>query len=353
MKRILVSASRSYDVLVGEGLFSRLGALARQALPGAEAAALISDDTVYARYGAQAEASLREAGFRVVCFVFPHGEQSKTIAVYAQALNFLCRNHITRSDAVIALGGGVVGDLAGFTAASFQRGVRFVQVPTTLLAMVDSSVGGKTAVDLEGGKNMAGAFWQPSLVLCDPLVLKTLPAEQYRCGCAEIIKYGLMADDAFFERLLRTPVCEQYEDVIETCVQMKRDVVHADEFDRGERQKLNLGHTVGHAVEACSGFTVLHGQAVAIGMAVIARAAAVRGICAQTVPERVAQILKAYGLPDRAEAPAQALYEAALSDKKMAGGTLRLIVPEAIGRCRIEPIPASELLAWLRAGGVQ
>ena len=352
MNTVSVSASRSYDVLIGRGLFAELGARTK-AVTGAQTAALISDDTVYGLYGAQAEASLRAAGFRVVSFVFPHGEGSKNLTVFGQALNALCENHVTRSDVIVALGGGVVGDLAGFTAASYQRGIRFVQVPTTLLAMVDSSVGGKTAVDLDHGKNMAGAFWQPSLVLCDPDLLASLPDEQYRCGCAEILKYGLMADADFFVRLEKTPVREQYEAVITRCVEMKRDVVDADEFDRGERQKLNLGHTVGHAVEACSGFTLLHGQCVAIGMAVITRAAAAKGYCSAETAGTVVRVLRQYGLPVGTDDALDALFRAGLSDKKVSGGTLHLIVPEAIGRCRILSIPAEDLRGWMQAGGVR
>ena len=219
--------------------------------------------------------------------------------------------------------------------------------------MVDSSVGGKTAVDLPGGKNQAGAFYQPSLVLCDPAVLDTLPEEEFRCGCAEIIKYGLLGNEPFFRSLQRTPIRDQLETVITTCVQMKRDVVAADEFDRGERQKLNLGHSFGHAVEQCSGFTLLHGQAVAIGMAAITRAAFARGICSRETLEDVLSILRAYDLPTETSYPLDELARAALSDKKMAGGTMHLIVPEAVGRCRIQAIPAGELRDWMASGGLK
>ena len=183
MKSIHVSASRAYDVLIERGLLSRLGELTK-ANAGGAACALVSDDAVYSLYGERAKQSLEGAGYRVVPFVFPHGEASKTLDTYGRLLNFLCEHHLTRTDPVLALGGGVVGDLAGFAAATYLRGVPFVQVPTTLLAMVDSSVGGKTAVDLPGGKNQAGCFYQPHLVVCDPDTLSTLPEEQYRCGCA-------------------------------------------------------------------------------------------------------------------------------------------------------------------------
>ena len=251
-----------------------------------------------------------------------------------------------------ALGGGVVGDLAGFAAATYLRGIRFIQVPTTLLAMVDSSVGGKTAVDLDGGKNQAGAFWQPSLVVCDCDVLDTLPEREYRCGCAEVIKYGLLDNAPFFNDLMETPAKEQYEHVISTCVEMKKQVVLSDEFDRGERQKLNLGHTIGHAVEQCSGFTLLHGECVAIGMAVITRAAVKKGFCAQETLDAVEKILKLYGLPDKTDYSADKLLDVALSDKKVANGNISLIVPEAVGKCSIRPVPAEALREWMQAGGI-
>ena len=241
---------------------------------------------------------------------------------------------------------------AGFAAATYLRGVRFVQVPTTLLAMVDSSVGGKTAIDLDGGKNQAGAFYQPSLVLCDPDALSTLPEEEYRCGCAEIIKYALLGSRPLFDRLRKTPVRDEPEPVIAQCVAMKRDIVQADEYDRGCRQTLNLGHTVGHAVEACSGFTLLHGQAVAIGTAVLLRAAAQKGFCSAETAREGIGLLEQYGLPTETSYPLDALYQAALSDKKLEGGRLHLIVPEAIGRCRILEIPAPQLRDWMKAGGV-
>lgn len=218
-------------------------------------------------YAARLEASLTRAGFRVVTFTYPGGEHCKTLATYTALLDFLAAHRLSRSDLIVALGGGVTGDLAGFAAATYQRGIPFVQVPTTLLAAVDSSVGGKTAVNLDSGKNQVGCFYQPSLVLCDPDTLRTLPPEEYRNGCAEVIKYAVLRSAPFFDELRAQPVSAQVGHVIATCVGMKRDLVVADEFDRGSRQLLNLGHTFGHAVEACSGYTVPHGCGVAIGMA--------------------------------------------------------------------------------------
>ena len=351
MNIIHIAASREYDVLIGHGLLDELGALVARAVD-AKTAAIVSDDSVFPLYGGRAAAALERAGFHVISFVFSHGESSKNLTVYGQVLNFLCENRVSRTDVVVALGGGVVGDLAGFAAATYLRGIRFVQVPTTLLAMVDSSVGGKTAVDLDGGKNQAGAFWQPSLVVCDCDLLNTLPEREYRCGCAEVIKYGLLDNVPFFRDLMEKPANKQYEHVISTCVEMKKQVVLSDEFDRGERQKLNLGHTIGHAVEKCSGFTLLHGECVAIGMAVITRAAVNKGLCAQETLDAVEKILKLYGLPEQTDYSVEELLDAALSDKKVANGCISLIVPEAVGKCRIFPVPAEALRDWMQAGGI-
>lgn len=280
MKTVTVNASRTYEILIGSGLLSQLGSRVK-ALGKVQTVCLVSETTVYPLFGTQAEQSLREAGFTVKTFVFPAGEASKCGDTYWKLLNFLIENHLTRTDLLVALGGGVVGDLTGFAAATFLRGIRFVQVPTTLLAAVDSSVGGKTAVDLPGGKNMVGAFWQPSLVLCDTDTLNTLPEDIFRDGCAEVLKYGVIFDRAFFDYLAQTGPDFDRETVIERCVILKRDVVDRDEFDTGARKLLNLGHTFGHGVEARSDFTLSHGKSVAIGMAIIARAAAKKGMLSQ------------------------------------------------------------------------
>ena len=269
-----------------------------------------------------------------------------------ELLDFLAAHRLSRSDLIVALGGGVTGDLAGFAAATYQRGIPFVQVPTTLLAAVDSSVGGKTAVNLASGKNQVGCFYQPSLVLCDPDTLRTLPPEEYRNGCAEVIKYAVLRSEPFFDALRAEPVSAQVEHVIATCVSMKRDLVAADEFDRGSRQLLNLGHSFGHAVEKCSDYAVPHGCGVAIGMAIIARAAAKRGICTDDTCAQILALLRKYGLPTETAFTRDALTDAARSDKKIADGKLHLIVPERIGRCRIETIPAVDIPAWLADGGI-
>ncbi|MBQ6020085.1 MAG: 3-dehydroquinate synthase, partial [Clostridia bacterium] len=300
-------------------------------------------------YGERCISSLLSAGYRVEKFVIPHGEQSKNASQFIRLLNFLAENRFTRSDAVAALGGGVVGDLAGFAAACFTRGMKFVQIPTTLLAAVDSSVGGKTAIDLDTGKNLAGAFYQPEVVICDYLTLDTLPDDIFADGCAEVIKYGVIADAAFFE-FLKQPVKENIEKIITRCVELKRDVVAADEFDNGIRFILNYGHTIGHAVEASSDFTLSHGRAVAIGMCAEARAAAAMGICSSDCADAVEALVRSYGLPARSPYDARTLTEKALYDKKRRGGQISVVLPTEIGKCRVEKLPVEELYDFIRAG---
>ena len=352
MKTVKVNASRAYEVQIARGLLDEVGERLRP-LTGAKTAVVLSDDHVFPLYGARALHSLEQAGFRVLSYVVPFGERSKSLGTYGEVLHFLSVNRLTRSDVLVALGGGVVGDLGGFVAATYQRGIGFVQVPTTLLAAVDSSVGGKTAVNLETGKNQVGSFYQPLAVYCDPETLNTLPVEQLRCGSAEVIKYGVLGNAAFFEELRQTPITGQVEHVIQTCVEMKRDIVHEDEFDRGKRQLLNLGHSFGHAVEACSDFTVLHGQAVAIGMAIMARAAWKKGFCTENTVKEIVSVLKQYELPTETEFPLDKMFMAVAADKKLDGDTMHLIVPRAIGSCSIEAVPLEEVKDWLRLGGVR
>ncbi len=352
MKSIEISASTPYTVHIEKGCLPHLGQNL-SALLSPCTAAVISDENVFALYGETVCASLQQAGFRVLPYVLAAGEQSKSLASYGKLQEFLAQNHLRRSDVLIALGGGVIGDLTGFAAATYLRGIPYVQVPTTLLAAVDSSVGGKTAVDLPMGKNLVGAFWQPSLVWCDPDTLPSLPDSVFRDGCAEVIKYGLLRDADFFRRLGHASVAEHLENVIAQCVTMKQEIVTEDERDRGVRQLLNLGHTFGHAVEECSGYTLSHGHCVAIGMAIITRAAAALGYCAASDAKAVEQLLQTYHLPTVSPCSVSQLERAALSDKKIFEDKIHLVVPESIGHCRLVAVPATELRRWLIAGGVQ
>ena len=352
MKTVAVHASRSYEIRIGRGLLQGAGEQIR-AVTDAKKVMLVSDDAVWPLYGGAVRRSLETAGLTVCSFVFPHGESSKCACTYLELLDALCAQQLTRKDAIAALGGGVAGDLAGFAASTYLRGIGFIQIPTTLLAMVDSSVGGKTAIDLPAGKNLAGTFYQPWLVLCDPDCLDSLPDEIFRDGCAEVIKYAVLGNAPFFEELNCTPPHAQLEHIIETCVRMKRDIVAQDEFDRGQRQLLNLGHTFGHGIEACSSFAVSHGSAVAIGMAMIVRSAAQLGLCTAGTRDAVLALLRQYGLPVDCAYPVEQMLGTILHDKKASGGAINLIVPTAVGSCEIRKTPASEISDWLRAGGAK
>ena len=343
MNTVTVSASKTYDILIGPGILKELG-IRVQSLGKAQKVCLVSETSVFPLWGETALSSLKDAGFDVCSYVFPAGEESKNGENLLKLLNFLAENGLTRSDILVALGGGVTGDLAGFAASCFLRGIRFVQVPTTLLAAVDSSVGGKTAVDLPAGKNLAGAFWQPSLVICDTDTLDTLPVDIFRDGCAEVIKYGILYDPKLFSHLEEKGLDFDREAVITRCVELKRDVVMEDEFDTGARMKLNLGHTIGHGVEARSNFTLSHGKSVAIGMAIVCRASR----CPDT--PRILAILQKFGLPVTTDESVQDIYNYTLSDKKRSGDTVRLIIPRRIGDCAIVPTPVHTLKSFIQAG---
>ena len=349
MITVRVNASRDYDIHIGPGLLSEAGERIKPFCPGA-VCAVVTDDIVDALYARALEKSLRKSGLRCVKFVFSNGESGKNAENYINLLNFLAENRLTRADCVVALGGGVPGDLAGFAAATYLRGVAFVQIPTTLLAAVDSSVGGKTAIDLAGGKNLAGAFYQPSLVLCDTDTLATLPDVQFRAGCAEVIKYAMLFSESMFNDLMACGPAFRREAVIARCVSLKRDIVAEDEFDRGSRQLLNLGHTVGHAIEKLSGYTVPHGQAVAIGMSVITRAAAAEGLCSPDCADAMDDILGRFDLPNACPYEADALAAAMTADKKRHGDAITLVIPRDVGQCVLYELAADRLGAFVKAG---
>ena len=348
MRNVTVNApSGRYEVKIGAGLLPSLGEEIRSCTR-ARRCAVIAGENVFPLYGETALQSLHAAGFETAELVLPAGEATKCLLHYGELLSFLAQNRFTRTDCVIALGGGVTGDLTGFAAATYQRGMSFVQVPTTLLAAVDSSVGGKTAIDLPEGKNQVGAFYQPSLVLCDTDTLSTLPQRELMAGYAEVIKYAVLGDKMLFETLQNLD--HEVPQVIETCVRHKAKIVSEDERDTGLRRLLNLGHTFGHAVESRSGYALLHGEAVSIGMTMICRAACARGLLSKVDSEAVAELLRKYDLPTETEYTADELYDTMLLDKKFSGGRLHLVVPREIGRCDIVPVTPDELCFWLEAG---
>lgn len=349
MKVISVNASGRYDVIIGTDILSRAGECIRNVRKVCRAA-IISDSNVWPIYGRALETSLQDSGYAPVSFVFPAGESSKTPETYLQILNFLANEKLTRADVIIALGGGVVGDITGFAAATYLRGIPYVQIPTSLLAMVDSSVGGKTAIDLPAGKNLVGAFKQPSLVLCDITVLNSLPEAFFIDGCAEVIKYGMLYDSALLAYLIESGTAFDRESVIAKCIAWKRDVVQEDEFDTGNRQKLNLGHTIGHGIEAASSYRISHGQAVAAGMAIITRAAVHFGYCSIAACETLEACLRQFNLPINTSISADHLFASALSDKKRSCGAVNLIIPRQVGYCEIVPTPIEKIKSLIEAG---
>lgn len=349
MYTVHVNNSRAYDVHIGRGLLTRAGELMLPVIKSCRAA-VISDSTVGELYGGIVEDSLRAAGYETLRYAFPAGEQNKHLGTLGGILEFLAQNQMTRTDVIVALGGGVTGDMAGFAAATYQRGMKFVQLATTLLAQIDSSVGGKTAVDLPQGKNLVGAFWQPSLVLCDTNCLATLPTEVLADGLSEAVKYGMIADKALLDQLC-TPWMETHaEDVIARCIEIKAAAVEADERDNGERQKLNFGHTAGHAIERHSNFTLTHGHAVAMGMAVVTRACVKRGLVSQETLDALEKALDYNGLPDQCPCSAAILAEGAGADKKRRGSGITLVLPETAGKCILAPFQLSELEAFFQDG---
>lgn len=341
MRKLEVRASKNYEIHIGSGLLDNLSTYLDQFRKNIKIC-IVTDDNVEKYYLSKVRDNLAAAGYTVYSYVIENGEKSKNADNYLKILTFLIENGFTRSDALLALGGGVVGDLTGFVASTFMRGVKFYQVPTTVLAMVDSSVGGKTAIDLPVGKNLVGSFYQPDIVIMDTDTLKTLPEETVNDGFAEIIKYGVIYSAELFEKLKDRDNMD-LEDILYSCVEIKRDVVMEDEKDYGIRQILNFGHTVGHAVEKNSHFVVTHGKAVAIGMCIISRAAAKMGICSEEVVSEVEMLVKKYSLPAITEYNADVLFDATFNDKKRSGSTINIIIPEKIGKVAVKTVNVSEM----------
>ena len=349
MNTIKVNASRSYEVRIGAGIMKSVGNDV-SALFSAEKCVIVTDNNVNKLYAEAVVKSISDAGIEVFKYVFPHGESSKCAATYIDLINFLAESDLSRSDVIISLGGGVTGDLAGFAAATYLRGINLVQIPTTLLAMVDSSVGGKTAIDLPKGKNLCGTFYQPHLVLCDTDALKTLPADIFLDGCAEIIKYGCLGNAELLEHLEMHKLDFDVDYVISTCVSMKRDVVTGDEFDRGMRQLLNLGHTAGHVIEKLSNFSVSHGRAVAMGLAIISDSAAKAGICEKDSSDRIIDLIKSFGFTLNHGYTEEEFLPCFVSDKKRTGSSITAVVPVSFGESKLFKMSIEEFKQFISTG---
>ena len=338
--KITVRASGTYDILISKGGLSGIGKAAAERFKPCTVA-ILSDDKVFPLYGKTVTDSLQAAGFRTVAHVIPNGEQSKTLDNVTAFIDCMVKAQVTRTDMVLALGGGVIGDMAGFAAAIYLRGIPYIQVPTTLLAAVDSSVGGKTAVDISAGKNLVGAFHQPALVYLDTENLKTLDPSVLRDGFAEVIKYGIILDSKLFNTVAK-PNSFDLKEVIARCIEIKRDVVEADEFDKGMRGLLNFGHTFGHAIT--------HGSAVARGMIIAAKVAKVYGFTDYT--DVITNVVKDYGFETGCPFRADELYSVILSDKKRSGADITLVLPKQIGACTLEKMPAVQVLELMKNAGL-
>lgn len=350
------AASASYDVHVGAGVLADLGRIAREAT-GSARACVITETTVGPLYADAAEASLAAAGMDVAPRItFPAGEAHKDLATLGTLLEGLAERGLTRDDAVVALGGGVTGDMGGMAAALYLRGIRVVQVPTSLLAMVDSSVGGKTAVDLAAGKNLAGAFWQPAAVVADVRCLATVPPDLLADSCGEVVKHAVLADGALLDELTDRPLTApgvpepHLVEVVARNVEIKRDVVNADERERGLRQTLNLGHTIGHAIEAASDFALGHGSCVAAGLCMMARASEARGWCSPETRARIERCVAAHRLPTTTGLPADVLMSFLAHDKKRHGDGVNVVVPAEIGRVEVRRVSLEEMRALVELG---
>ncbi|WP_435659442.1 3-dehydroquinate synthase [Leisingera caerulea] len=356
---------RAYDVVIGPGLLAQAGERIKPLLKRPQVAVL-TDETVAEKHLDALRAGLAAAGVEMTALALPPGEATKGWPQFTRSVEWLLEQKVERGDVVIAFGGGVIGDLAGFAAAVLRRGVRFVQIPTSLLAQVDSSVGGKTGINAPQGKNLIGAFHQPSLVLADTSVLETLQPRDFLSGYGEVVKYGLLGDAAFFAWLEENGPALAAGDVaarveaVARSVQMKADIVVRDETEQGDRALLNLGHTFCHALEAATGYSdrLLHGEGVAIGCALAFELSAKLGLCSQEDPSRVRAHLKAMGMKtDLADIPgelpgAKVLLELMGQDKKVVAGQLRFILARGIGEAFVTgDVPPEQVLSVLRSAG--
>lgn len=349
MKQITVNTSQGYDIFINHGILFKCGEILSSIL-NTRTLAIITDDIVNSLYAETVINSLINQGFKVCKFIFSNGENSKNISVLNEIYNFLSQNNITRTDCLIALGGGVVGDITGFAAATYLRGLDYVQIPTTLLSQIDSSVGGKTAVNLDCGKNLVGAFKQPRCVICDPDTLLTLNEEQLADGMSEAIKYGMIRDESLFEVFENhtiSNIMKCIDEVIYRCILIKKAIVESDEFDKGERMVLNFGHTLGHAIEKFYNYEVSHGNAVAIGMCLITERAYRAGICEENVLDRLINCIKAYNLPYELNVSMGMIVNLCKSDKKRESDSINFVICDKVGHSIIKKVSINDFQSFI------
>lgn len=344
---------RSYEIVIQPGILSQIGQVLQHA-GCAGRVGIVTNPVVNQLYGRVVHRALRQAGFSPFFIIVPDGEQAKTVQWLSKILDALVTQRVERQDFLLALGGGVTGDVAGFAASTYLRGIPFVQVPTTLVAQVDSSVGGKTGVNHPQGKNLIGAFYQPRMVVIDPRVLNTLPPRQWIAGLAEVIKYGMIADKEFFDYLehhvegIRTQSDDVMPHIIRRCCQIKADVVAGDERESGRRRILNYGHTVGHALESWGHYRKwIHGEAVGLGMVQEASMAQYLGMCSKDVVERQDDLIKRVGLPSTMpKMKFLDLWQAMQHDKKVVKGDIHCVLPQRIGEVRVVPLVRDSIRKW-------
>lgn len=344
VSKIHVKTSSEYDVLIGNNLIYQVGVLVKGVIENCKIA-VITDDRVNSLYGKIIVSNLEKNGFSVVKFVFKYGEESKNLNTYAQILDFLAENELTRTDAIVALGGGVVGDMAGFAAATYLRGIKYIQIPTTLLAQIDSSIGGKTAVDLKAGKNLVGAFCQPSLVICDTEVLNTLPDEIFNDGMGEVAKYALL-DKKIYDLINGDEMI--LSQLIYLCVDYKRMVVEEDEFESGKRKLLNLGHTLAHGIERLSQYTIPHGKAVAMGINLVLSACLKHGYLDKELYSQMQQtVIKCVG-EQASPYSLEEICTASTTDKKRSGDSITVVTVHGVGDCRTKKINIEKMTEFFK-----
>ena len=358
--RIHVKASRQYDVVIGHGLLNQCGSLVKEVVPKAVKVLVVTETNVAPLYLDQVTESIINEGIECVEYIFEAGEKSKNIDTVAGMWGAMAQEGFTRTDAIVALGGGVTGDMAGFAAATFLRGIEVIQIPTSLLAQVDASVGGKTGIDLPEGKNQVGAFHQPSMVIEDTDCLGTLPPDKFTEGLGEVLKYAFIMDKELYKILsdyrdagkakdLQND-SEMLSDVVRRCVMDKVDVIENDEFDTGRRQILNFGHTIGHVIERNSGFTKDHGVCVAMGMGIMTDKCLAAGLMDRETHDKMISLIEDYGLPTGDDITPEDAVSGVMNDKKKRGNTISLILVNKIGEAEIVPMTPEQLLEFLTRG---
>ncbi|MCI7401884.1 MAG: 3-dehydroquinate synthase [Christensenella sp.] len=350
MEKLTVKVDKSYDILIGQDILGSIGHRAKD-LNGLGKVLVVSDDIVHSLYGEVVYNSLKDAGYNVFEFTFNHGEKSKNLNTFSQIINFLAEQGFVRSDLIIALGGGVVGDISGFVAASYMRGIDYIQVPTTLLSMIDSSVGGKTAVDLEAGKNLVGAFYQPRLVLIDTNTLLTLPCIEYKNGMGEGIKYAVLEGGELKDLVLDGVKLSDSKSItrfVYLCVDSKRKIVEEDEKESNIRRLLNLGHTFAHAIEKLSLYEIPHGLCVAAGLDIIARISNAHSKLSDIDYMTILNILEKYELNNMNPYTIDQMIDIIKLDKKVESDNINFVMPYAFGDCRIEKVQLSKIKEFVK-----